>query len=63
MKKPKELSALEIANKIRAGDNFWVNTERERKHALNYSRYVSAGVVTKAENGKFLIIIPTAIAK
>lgn len=46
--KRKRMSALEIGAKIRAGENFRVYSERERKAALQAAKYAGVKISTRA---------------
>ncbi len=58
----KELSDLQIANKIKAGNDFHVRTATERKKALAAAKFLGIEIITKAQHGgKFLIYIPSDV--
>jgi len=42
--KPKKLSTLAIAAKLKAEKTFWVGTDRERRDVLAVARYLDLGV-------------------
>ena len=58
MSNKKELSELAIANKIKVGNDFTVNTEKERKRALTAAKYIGAEISSRVlSDGTFRIFV------
>ena len=56
MKEQKPMSKLEIASKIKAGKNFHVNTEKERKLVLTFASFQNNRIITRADGDHFQVI-------
>lgn len=61
MSKLKELTELQIASKIKAGIDFTVKTNRERKKALSAAKYLGSDIVTRALADGFQVIIASEV--
>lgn len=61
MRKTPRLTDAEIRDKIRAGTDFTVKYDSERKRALWIAGVIGADVVTRAVKGGFQIIIPSEV--
>lgn len=60
--KPKMLSNEQLRDKIRAGNDFIVNTVSERKRALMVARLLDVEIITREnESGGFRVFIPSDV--
>ncbi len=61
MSKRKRLSELEIAQRIRKGDDFRVGSNTDRKRALMVAKSIGAEIITWRVGSNFQIHIPSEV--